>query len=122
MGDNSFHLWATLKSFWHDLVWAVMPGTVIKVPCKEGTVVVGHDHPRWYDVGASFVEAWSDDPHDHYGPWLTAHVGKEFFSWQMRRCINASWQEGYEDIQVNEHVEIKIRDPHWATVAVLAFK
>lgn len=112
----------TLQSLWSDFVWFCMPGTVIKVPAKEGFIVVGVDDRRWYDVGASLVEVWSDDPNDHYGPWLREHLGRKYINWQMHKRTLVHWTAEYDDIQVNEYVLIKIRDPHWATVATLALQ
>lgn len=124
MGESStwFIIKNTLFDWYQRLLWNIMPGTEISVETKEGTIVVEYGHPRWYDVGASRVEVYSDDPHDHYGPWLKEHVGREFIDWQMRRHMVANWNKEYDDIQVDDYVLIKIRDPNWATIARLMFK
>lgn len=125
MGDNTSNwdwIKATIQSLWKDFVWFCMPGTEIRVPDKEGPIIVGIDDPRWYDVGASLVEVWSDDPHDHYGPWLKEHVGRKYIDWQLDRHIKVEWDHSDPaEIHMEKYVLIKIRNPQWATVAGLAF-
>lgn len=63
--------------FW----WRFIPGTVIKVRWPSGTIAIPYGDPRWYDVGATWVEIESADPNDFYRPWLEKYVGKQGLDW-----------------------------------------
>ena len=63
------------------LWWWLVPGVIVKVKWPKGSIVVDHDDPRWYDVGATRVEILSTDPNDHYRPWMEKHVGKQKWDW-----------------------------------------
>jgi hypothetical protein len=63
------------------LWWWLMPGVIIKVRWPKGMIVVDHDDPRWYDVGATRVEIESADPNDHYRPTMERLIGRQKWHW-----------------------------------------
>ena len=94
------------------LWWWLMPGIIVKVKWPTGVVVIDHDDPRWYDVGAKRVEIESTDPNDHYRPWMEANVGRQKLDWD--------W--GFVGNDVNENcLTIKVRQTKakYATMIVL---
>lgn len=94
------------------LWWWLMPGVIVKVKWPKGPIVVDHDDPRWYDVGATRVEIESTDPNDHYRPWMEENVGKQKLDWD--------W--GFVGNDVNENcLTIKVRQSKakYATIMAL---
>lgn len=63
------------------LWWWLVPGVVIRVKWPRGSIVIDHDDPRWYDVGARRVEIESADPNDHYRPTMERLVGRQKWHW-----------------------------------------
>ena len=115
----------TIKNAWFGFIWWLMPGVVIRVPHREGEVVVPYGHPLWYDVGATQVIAYTDDPIYHYGPWLRKNVGRQYLDWQMQRHTDFYWGSldtnklTYTTSHIEKYVLIKIRKEQWANVASL---
>ena len=102
--------------FWmYRLWWAVMGGATIALPYTEKTMVVDHDHPLWYDVGARRVEVTTDDPMWLYGPWLEQHVGRRNRDWHITQTYGDA--ESYYD--VTTEIQFRKGKSQWANVASL---
>ena len=101
--------------FWfYRLWWWALGGEKVTVPHKEQIIVVDHNHPLWYDVGATRVEVLTDDPMWLYGPWLEEHVGKRNRDWHITMEV----EEYYPG---TPKIEIQFRKgkSEWANVATL---
>jgi hypothetical protein len=98
-----------LTLFW----WMYMPGVKVKLRWPKGTVVVGPNDSRWYDVGATWVEIESADPNDFYRPWLEQHVGRQGWDWDWRM----------EDNDVGDNLlTVKLRRSKASAATALALK
>lgn len=75
----------------------------ISVKWPKGSIAVGYNDPRWYDVGASLVEVESADPNDHYRPFMEEWIGRQRWDW--------SWYMGNTDARDNR-LTIRIREKH----------
>ncbi len=90
-------------NIFEQLWWRFVPGVVIKLRWPKGVIVIDHNDPRWYDVGAVRVEYESTDPNDHYRPWLEKHVGRQKWDWD--------WGFVGKDAD-HDQLTIKIRRKH----------
>lgn len=98
-----------LKNFYQQLYWRIVDYTEITVKWPAGVVAVNHDHPHWYDCGATWVEIESSDPNDHYRPFLEEWIGRQGRDWD--------WYLGFHGVNVvtQEHVgylTIRMRQKH----------
>lgn len=91
--------------------WYYTPYMEISVKWPKGSVVVGYDDPRWYDVGASLVEVESADPNDHYRPFMQEWIGRQRWDW--------SWYMGNTDARDNR-LTIRIRKKHYIFASHIA--
>ena len=83
-GVTRFHIIEGPRKLLNLLWWRYVPGVKVKLRWPVGMIVVEYGHPKWYDVGAHFVELASADPNDHYRPWLEKHVGRQGWHWDWR--------------------------------------
>lgn len=108
----------TKITFIEYLWWKLVPGTTIKVkwPRKEWLVLQD-------DGDGGRIDTLTDDPNDHYLPWLEKNVGKQGIDWNWRIQVGRSfYTPGYEDQdQESDKVVIKFRKGKgkWASVAGL---
>lgn len=61
------------------LWWRFMPGTTIKVKWPKNEWVIIHD-----DGNGNKTSALTNDPNDHYRPWLEKNVGRQGIDWNWR--------------------------------------
>lgn len=64
-----------IKQLWNKLWWRWMPGCTVKVRWPVGEIRLRQEASG---ISAAFRSA---DPHDHYGPWLTEHAGRQGLDW-----------------------------------------
>lgn len=100
-----------LKKWRDKIYWCLVDYIEIDVNWPSGVVVVSHDHPRWYDVGAVWVEIDSADPNDHYRPFLEEWIGRQGWDWDWRlawhgRNIETGEPEGRLTIRMRKKHEI----------------
>ena len=82
-----------VKKLIEKIWWKLVPYVEISVKWPKGNIVVGYSDPRWYDVGATWVEIESADPNDHYRPFMEEWIGKQGWDW--------SWYMGNNDAAEN---------------------
>lgn len=101
--NNKFN-WA--REFFRKAWWALVPGTEIKLRWPHGWVVL-YEMPD-----GSKVSVESNDPNDHYRPWMKKHVGHQCWDWD--------WSLEGNDVSDNT-LTIKFRKgkEQWATLAAL---
>lgn len=75
--DNVF------KMIW----WNFVPGRIIKMPWPIG----------WTRIDQHGNQFYSNDPNDHWRPWLETNVGKQMWDWDWKLSNDC------------QHVDIKFR-------------
>ena len=100
-----------LKKWRDKIYWRLVDYVEIDVNWPTGVLAVNHDHPRWYDVGAVWVEIESADPNDHYRPFLEQWIGRQGWDWDWRlawhgRNIETQESQGYLTIRMRRKHEI----------------
>ena len=98
-----------IKTLW----WHYWPGTKITVNWPSGEVIIDDSMDEYdWTMGAKRYSFQSNDPNDHYRPWLEKNVGKQGWDWD--------WRIENDNVTSNT-LTIKFRKPNakWATIAAL---
>jgi len=95
---------------WRDRIyWRLVDHVEIDVKWPTGVLAVDHDHPGWYDVGATWVEIESADPNDHYRPFLEQWIGRQGWDWDW----HLAWHgRNIETGEQNGRLTIRMRQKH----------
>jgi hypothetical protein len=98
--------------------WKCIPGTTITIHWPKKEWITLHD-----DGNGGKTQAHTDDPNDHYRPYLEKHVGKQGWDWDWRIQVgNSMWTPGYEDQDIqSDRVVIKFRKgkEKWASITMI---
>lgn len=62
------------NTLYRQLWWKLMPGFEIIVPWPKG----------WTELDHLGTQISSNDPNDHYRPWLEKHVGRQHLDWDWK--------------------------------------
>ncbi len=102
-------MWNIFKKWRDQIYWRLVDHVEIDVKWPSGVIVVDHDHPDWYDCGATWVEIDSADPNDHYRPFLEQWIGRQGWDWDWHLKFHG------RNIETKEHVGhliIRMRKKH----------
>ena len=106
--------WTWLRRLW----WRYWPGetVVVRYPAEQA-IGVRPGHPRWYDVGATWVEIYTCDPNDLYRPYLEQHVGRQGWDWDWK----LHWAgTSLDTLEQRGSLKIKVRRKHAAQATAIA--
>ena len=102
-------MWNIFKEWRNRIYWRLVDYVEIDVKWPTGILAVDHDHPRWYDVGAVWVEIDSADPNDHYRPFLEQWIGRQGWDWDWRLAWHG---RNIETGEQNGRLTIRMRQKH----------
>jgi hypothetical protein len=101
--------------------WKFIPGTTITIPWPKKEWITLPGQCRSCQIQNPC--AHTNDPNDHYRPYLEKHVGKQGWDWDWRIQVgNSMWTPGYEDQDIqSDKVVIKFRKgkEKWASITTI---
>ncbi len=86
--------------------WNFMPGTTITIPWPKHEWLTLHD-----DGHGGKTDTLTDDPNDHYRPYLEKNVGKQGWDWDW--CIGSNGIPGTLKIKFRRGKE------SWASIIMI---
>ena len=98
-----------LKKWYSQLYWRLVDYVEIDAKWPTGVIAVDPNHPRWYDVGATWVEIESSDPNDHYRPFLEQWIGRQGWDWDWHLRFHG---RNTETMEQEGRLTIRMRQKH----------
>lgn len=103
-------------NIWQHIWWKLLLGTTITIPWPKKEWVTLHD-----DGDGGKTDSLTDDPNDHYRPYLEKHVGKQGWDWDWHIDPKHSiYLIGFPR-EYNDQLKIKFRKgkESWASITAI---